>query len=165
MLSSIKSEAGHVLVVGRGDCKVLILGTSNAKNRLVAINGASPLEHDVRALETEHYRAIERDLALRFRAYREDGLGQWVTAEFEDVVKALDEYDADTGARKKCGPLELGERAWVHSVGKGDILGFVTVDATHDGPPIERVVVRMDATGQPLAVPRQYVKPVLRVAQ
>jgi hypothetical protein len=125
-LSKLNPHAGHILVVGRGDSKVLVLGTANAGNRLSFISQASPLELDVTALETEHYREIERDLVARFSAYRDDGYGHWLQTEYNCVVAALNEYDLETGARIRSGDLKIGDRAFVPGIGKGEVTGFMT---------------------------------------
>jgi hypothetical protein len=155
LLQKLNPCAGYVLIVGRGDGKVLILGTPNAGNRLAFINAQSSLEHEVHALETERYREIERDLIERFRAYADDGLGHWVHADYLDVVKAMDEYDADTGRRTRNGSLAIGDRAYVPALGcKGRVEGF-------EG---SRVIFQPERREGHYTVPRSQIKPVLRPA-
>lgn len=157
LLSKLNPYAGHVLVVGRGDSKTLILGTANAGNRLTFISNASPLEHQVVALETEHFRAIEHDLVARFRVYADDGLGHWVQADFADVAGALEEYDLSTGARVRSANLSVGDRAYVKGLGKGEIAGFAC------GGRGDRVKFRSERLGKYVLVPRSVVKPVVQV--
>lgn len=164
-LSKLNPHAGHILVVGRGDSKVLVLGTANAGNRLGFVAQASPLELDVTALETEHYREIERDLIVRFGAYRDDGYGHWLQAEYGQVVAALNEYDLDTGARIRSGTLKIGDRVFVPTIGKGEITGFVTgaAAARMGMQSSERVTVFSEDAGRFVSAPRAMVKPVLRL--
>lgn len=91
MLTRIVDRAGYVLVVGRGGGKTLLLGTCNAGNRLVAINAASPLEHEVRVFRTEHYAAIVQSLRERFRSVAEDGFGLWFDVDACEIVAAVEE--------------------------------------------------------------------------
>jgi hypothetical protein len=155
-ISKMNPYAGHVVIVGRADGKVLILGTPNPHVRLQLVFGASSLEHEVHHMETEHFHGIERDLVYRFRHLAEDCYGHWVMAEFRDVVAALEEYDALSGARSRCGGLVLGQTIFVHALGRGEITEFQTCRTT------DRVRVRLHALGDIVAVPRRYVKPILR---
>lgn len=165
LLSKLNPHAGHIIVAGRGDSKVLVLGTANAANRLSFIAQASPLELEVTALETEHYRVIEADLVARFRAYADDCYGHWLQSEHADVLAALGEYDLDTGARIRCGNLKIGDRAFVKGVGKGQITGFTTLAAAAriGMESTERIVVFTEDRGQYVSASRSMVKPIVRV--
>lgn len=164
MLEKLNPHAGHILVVGRGDSKVLVLGTANAGNRLSFIGQASPLELDVTALETEHYRVIEADLIARFRAYSDDGYGHWLQAEYGEVLKALSEYDLGNGRRVRSGNLALGDRAYIPGIGKGQVTGFLTgAAAARIGmESAERVTILHEELGKYVSAPRSWVKRVIR---
>lgn len=166
LLDKLNPHAGHIVVCGRGDSKVLVLGTANAGNRLSLIAQSSPLELEVKALETEHYREIEHDLIARFGAYRDDGYGHWLQTEYQSVLAALDEYDLNTGARIRSGALKIGDRAYVPGLGKGQVTGFVTQEAAAriGGQAAERVVIFLEEVGKFVHAPRRIVKPVVRPA-
>lgn len=118
----LQEAAGYVLLVERGDGKVLILGTDNARNRLIAINAASPLEHFVRAFRTAHYAAIVAALKHRYGRWSEDGLGVWFHVDARELVTAIEEFDLATGLRVRAGPwLRVGGRALVKGVGFGQV--------------------------------------------
>lgn len=121
-LDHIQEDAGYVLVVERGDGKVLILGTDNARNRLIAINAASPLEHFVRAFRTPHYAAIVAALKHRYGRWSEDGLGVWFHVDARELVVAVEEFDLATGRRVRAGPwLRVGARTLVKGIGFGHV--------------------------------------------
>lgn len=121
-LRRLHDLVGYILIVARGDGKVLVLGTDNAPNRLTAINAASPLEHDVRIYRTDHYAKILAALKHRFRAWSEDGLGVWFHLDPSELYAAIDEFDLGTGARVRMGKyLAVGGRAWVKGLGPGTI--------------------------------------------
>lgn len=143
--------AGYVLVVGRGDGKTLILGTENAGPRLTLINGASPLEHEVRAVRTEHWERIAHCLRERFRWLADDAFGLWVHADFAEVVEALEDYDPISGERMRFGAIYKGDIGYVKEHGKGVVRGFRG----------HRVVMKF---GEALfLVPHTMVKTVVRV--
>jgi hypothetical protein len=98
-LQRIQDHRGYILVVARGDAKVLLLGTDNAPNRLIAINGASPLDHHVNAYRTDHYELIVSRIKRRFRDFSEDGLGVWFHVDPSVMLAAVEEFDLSTGAR------------------------------------------------------------------
>lgn len=151
LMATILPGAGYVLVIGRGDGKTLILGTENAGPRLAMVNGASPLEHQVRAVRTDHFKLIAACLRERFRAFADDCFGLWVAADFTEVAEALEDYDPATGERIRDGALYVGDRGYVRAVGKGTVTGF------RGG----RVLLRFGDAVFP--VPRSMVKSVVKV--
>ena len=152
-MATLLPGEGYVLVVGRGDGKTLILGTDMAPERLAMINGASPLEHDVRAIRTPHYKLIAAHLRERFRAYADDVFGLWVLADHSAVVEAIEDYDPSSGERIRNGALYIGDTGYVRSVGKGLVTGFRG----------DRVLMRFGGIAS--LIPRKYVKNVVRAAQ
>lgn len=156
-LRRIQDHVGYVLVVARGDGKTLLLGTDNARNRLALINGASPLEHVVRAYRTDHYAAIARSIASRFRLMSEDGFGLWFLEDPGRLHEAIDEYDLQTGRRMRAGLLEVGSPAWVKTMGSG----VITKLDDHN------VTVRLDqrrGNSDLVFAHRSLVKPYIRAA-
>jgi hypothetical protein len=145
---------GYVLIVGRGDGKTLIIGTDNAGPRLALINGASPLEHNVRAVRTHHYKLITAQLRERFRLFADDAFGHWVHADFSDVVEAAEDFDPISGERIRNGALYVGDTGYVSKVGKGIVKGFRG----------DRVLMRFTDEITSL-IPRSCVKSVVRVGQ
>lgn len=155
-IRKMNPHAGHVVVLGRGDGKVLILGTANPQVRLHLVIDASPLEHEVCAIESEHFRTIAIDLGKRFRHLADDCYGHWVMAEYSEVIQALGDYDTRTGARWRSGNVGLGQTVWVTKLGRGEVTEFESGRS-------ERVRVRMHFGGV-VGVPRSYVKPILRAS-
>lgn len=155
MLKQLADRVGYVLVVARGDAKVLLLGTDNAPNRLVSINSASPLEHDVFAYATPHYRAIVASLKRRFGALAEDGFGLWFHIDPSEICAAIEEFDLASGVRTRDGIFELAGRVWVKDFGPGEIQAFTDRGAR----------VRLDRHKGGLhevLSPRSLMKPYLR---
>lgn len=157
-LKRIHDLVGYVLVVARGDGKVLVLGTDNARNRLIAINAASPLEHEVRAYRTDHYAVIVDHLRRRFRPLSEDGFGLWFHADPRELFAAIEEYDLATGKRVRLGEhLRVAGRATVKDFGPGTIMSIDERGA----------VVKLDRPKGNLTeviAPRALLKPHLRLA-
>lgn len=142
---------GYVLVVGRADGKVLITATDNAPGRLALINGASPLEHEVRAVRTQHYKLLAQHLRERFRNCADDAFGLWVIADYSDVVEALEDYDPATGERLRNAHLYVGDTGYVRHMGKGEVRAFRG----------DRVLMRFGEITS--YIPRSLVKCVVRV--
>lgn len=121
-LTRIQDLVGYVLVVARGDGQVLVLGSDNAPNRLIAINAASPLEHEVSIYRTDHYQTIVDALRVRFRTYSADGFGIWFQMDPSEIRNAVEEFDLATGQRVRMGLwLKVGGRATVKEFGPGTI--------------------------------------------
>lgn len=156
LMARILPGHGYVLVVGRGDGKTLICATDNAGPRLTLINGASPLETQVRAVLTPHYKLLAQVLRERFRIYADDAFGLWVLADYSDVIEALEDYDPQSGERIRSGTLYVGDTAWVKGLNRGTVRGFRG----------ERVLMRFAAgdasEGITTFVPRRLVKNIVR---
>jgi hypothetical protein len=121
-LKRVHDLVGYVLIVARGDGKVLVLGTDNARNRLIAINACSPLEHDVFVYRTDHFREITQTLQARYKPYSVDGFGLWFELDLSTLRDAIAEFDLGTGQRVRMGPhLRVGGRATVKDMGAGTI--------------------------------------------
>lgn len=155
MLKQLADHIGYVLVVARGDGKVLVLGTDNAPNRLTSINAWSPLEHDVVAYRTRHYARIVAAIKRRFGALSEDGFGLWFHADPREICAAIEEYSLATGERVRDGVFELNARVWVKDFGPGEIEGFTDRGA--------RVTLERHVGGlREVLAPRSLMKPYLR---
>lgn len=157
-LKRIQDRAGYVLVVARGDGKVLLLGTDNARNRLIAINGASPLEHEVWAFRTDYFREIAAQLRARFDLYSDDAFGLWFHTDPRVLLDAIEEFDLATGRRVRMGELlRVDGRVTVKDFGAGVIR---SIDA-------RGAVVKLDNPRGGLSqviAPRSLLKPHVRIA-
>ncbi len=154
-LKRILDHVGYVLIVARGDGKVLVLGTDNARNRLISINAASPLEHFVTAIRTDHYADIVRALKRRFAALAEDGFGLWFHVDPRELRAAIDEFDLATGQRVRDGQYAVNGRAWVKDLGGGTIAAITERGCR----------VRLDrprGAVREVIAPRSLMKPYLR---
>lgn len=155
ILQHLTDGAGYVLVVARGDGKVLVLGTDNAANRLIAINAWSPLEHDVFAYRSPHYAHIVASIKRRFSAASEDGFGVWFHADASEICAAIEEFSLATGERMRDGIFEVNGRVWVKDFGPGEIKAFSDRGA--------RVQLEQHKGGlREVLVPRSLMKPYLR---
>lgn len=154
-LTRVLDLAGYVLIVARGDGKVLVLGTDNAPNRLISINSASPLEHEVLAYRTDHFQKIVDALRRRFGALSVDGLGVWFEADLNAIRCTIAEYDLASGMRVRDGPFELYGPVWVKGAGAGTISALTERGA---------VVKLRDPKGElrEVIAPRSLMKPHLR---
>lgn len=157
-LKRVHDLVGYVLIVARGDGKVLLLGTDNARNRLIAINACSPLEHDVSVYRTDHYRNIVEAVRERHKPYSVDGFGLWFEMDPSTLRAAVEEFDLATGNRTRMGEwLRVGGRATVKNVGPGTIESMnergalVTLD-------------RPKGNVRQVIAPRALLKPHFRVA-
>lgn len=156
-MSAIRDHLGYVLVIERGDGKVLVLGTDNAPNRLIAINSWSPLEHFLHAFRTDHYAQIVSALQYRFGQWSLDCFGIWFHIDAREILAAIAEFDLETGERKRVGLLQLQGPVWVKGIGAGTI---AHIDATTGGA-IVRLREPRGALKQVMA-PRRLMKPYLR---
>jgi hypothetical protein len=157
-LKRVHDLVGYVLIVSRGDGKVLVLGTDNARNRLIAINACSPLEHEVFVFRTDHFRAITNALQQRYRPYSIDGFGVWFEMDLSVLLAAVDEFDLGTGLRVRMGlHFCVGGRVTVKDTGSGTIASLNERGA----------IVKLDrpkGNVSQVIAPRSLLKPHLRVA-
>lgn len=121
-VKNICDGQGYVLVVARdGGGRTLLLGTDNAVNRLILINGASPLEHVVRAYRTDHFARIVAEIVQQFGQVSCDAFGAWFHLDANKIHAAIAEYDLATGDRQRVGQIERGKCVWVRGSGIGTV--------------------------------------------
>lgn len=155
-LKRIHDHVGYVLLIARGDGKVLVLGTDNARNRLISINAASPLEHEVYAYRTDYFHEITAQLRRRYQLLSEDGFGLWFHVDPRELAAAIEEFDLESGKRVRIGAaLCVGGRATVKDLGPGTITSLNARGA----------VVKLDRPKgrvTEITAPRSLLKPHLR---
>lgn len=155
LLAKLRPKASHILIVERDDGHTFLKATFNPRTALQTLNGAGMLTHRWQAIDSPHAEEIALRVAGEFEVYRVDAHGPWFIAEYDDVLRTLQDFDIATGKRVRDDRFQLQQPVQVESVGRGVISAFSG----------RLIVVKLD---QPrgnvsrVLAPRSLVKPVIR---
>lgn len=155
-LKSLRPQAAHILIVERDDGHAHLVSTFNPRGVIARLNGAGMLTHRWQAVDSEHAESIVAAVGMAFRYARRDAFGPWFAADYDDILRVLNDYDPATGKRWRDERFEIGSRVQVAGAGRGHVKSF-------RGP---MIVVKLEApqgaVGEVIA-PKSLVKPVLRL--
>lgn len=158
-MKRIKEGELHVVIAERGDQLVGVIYTRKPCEQvslLASLTHVGRVEIRPSPYAKRIVEAIGRKFETSITCRSTESF--WTSADFEDLVASLDEWDAPTGAQVENAGVKLHAPVYVQTLGRGVVTGF-----TRFG----RVVVRMDRPDNLAAAvaiaPRSQVKPVLRV--
>lgn len=158
MISNIRPKAVHLLVFEAGEGKTCVKSTYNPRGWLLMMNAAGCMTHRWKAIDTPYAEEIASAIAGRLKVAQLDAFGPWFAAEYDFVMRIVDEYDFTTGRPLVDIAYGVGARVLVRDAGCGCVRSF------RNG----HLVVKLD---KPLAegvntviAPKAIVKPVVRLA-
>lgn len=155
IIDSLRPRAAHILIVERDDGHTFLDSTFNAPGSIARLNGAGLLIHRWQVVDTDHAEDIVRLVGHQFELHRRDAFGPWFAADYDAVLRVLNDYDTNTGKRWRDERYTIGSRVRVEGAGKGKLTGFrgrhliVTLDSPAGG-------------AHQVIAPHTLVKPVLR---
>lgn len=155
ILKSLRPKAAHIVILERDDGHTFLTATFNPQGVVLRLNGAGLLMHRMQVIDTQHAEPIVEAVGRHFSLHRRDAFGPWYAADYDDVLRVLNDYDMQTGRRWRDERYEVGSRVRVQGAGKGRITGF-------RGP---HIVVDLDGPAGATSIviaPKSLVKPVLR---
>jgi hypothetical protein len=156
LVKQLRPRAAHILIVERDDGHTYLASTFSADNALYRLNGAGLLTHRWLAIDTPHAEDIVAAVAKDFAPARLDAFGPWYLADYDEMLRTLQDFDALTGKRLRDARFEVGARVQVTGAGRGHIKAF-------RGP---MLVVKLDSprgSCSEVITSKSLVKPVLRV--
>jgi hypothetical protein len=116
----------RILVVRRaGDGLVHIGALCSPEERIQLLQSYGvPIDTHVATRPTPHAQRIVANLKRRFSSAALDVSGPWFLVEYERVLRAVGEYDLDTGERVASDEIALHNTVWVDGFGCGKVTGF-----------------------------------------
>lgn len=151
-----RPTAAHIVIVERDDSHTYLASTFNPEGCVRRLNGAGLITHRCQVVDSPYSEEIVEAVGREFKLHRQDAFGPWYVADFDDVLRVLNDYDMQTGRRWRDARFEVGARVQVQGAGKGCIKSF------HG----QKLVVSLDApvgAAREVIAPRSLVKPVLRL--
>jgi hypothetical protein len=151
-----RPKAAHIVILERDDGHTYFASTFNPQGVVLRLNGAGFLTHRCQVVDSPHAEAIVEAVGRQFELHRRDAFGPWYVADYDDVLRVLNDYDTETGRRWRDARFEIGARVRVTGAGKGAIKGFRG----------QMLIVTLDTpsgAAREVIAPKSLVKPVLRL--
>lgn len=156
ILNSLRPRAAHIVIIERDDGHTFFASTFNPRGVVARMSGAGFLTHRWQAVDSPHAEEIVKAVGREFNLHRVDAFGPWYAADYDDILRVLNDYDPESGRRWRDARFEIGTRVQVQGAGRGHIHSF-------RGP---MVVVKLDTprgTCAEVIAAKALVKPVLRL--